>query len=266
MTTEITQDERARMIALDPSLDPEAQRQLTVREYPGIGASDLDRREHDATDHAETVVSAYWPAQWHTLPAGETVSDLATAIAVVMTEDEVAMWLSDRNEPGDRLAAAQNCLADMVFGKRFMKRSLGSATLDLDGKLADLYSPVIQTGDRYEYIAQVYFIEVSPTGLLARAGFRPSDPDGSPRVAFATTFTAADHYIAKTGKPSLSFYRTDKGDPHWSIPAIYFTSIEDAELQRDRLRHAVHTLRRNKRTAFVPETPHDERPSPTIGA
>jgi hypothetical protein len=268
VTTELSQDERDRLIALDPSLDPEAQRALTIREYPGFGASDLDRREHDAVDDAQQLVNAYIDSpRSHMLPAGDIVLDLAMAVAVVMTEDEVAMWLNSRNEEGDRLAAAQNCLADMIFGNRFMKRNLGSATLDLDGKLTDLYSPVIEQHGEFRYVPQVYFIEVSPTGLLARAGFRPQHPDGSPKLAFATMFTAADHYVSrKSGKPQLSFYRTDKGDPKWSLPSQYWMSVTAATEARDALRDAVHTLRRNRRTAHVPDTPHDERPSPTIGA
>lgn len=267
MTTELTQDERDRMIALDPSLDPEAQRQLTVRQYDGFGASDLDRREQADFEFASGLVDAYLVTQqWHTLPGGESVLDLATAIGAVMTEDEVAMWLNDRNDPGDRLAAAQNCLADMIFGKRFYKRNLGSATLDLDGRLHDLYSPVYMRGGQPHYVPQIYFIEVSPDGLLARAGFRRERADGSHTAAFATTFTAADHYIGRNGKPQLSFYRTDNGDPNWSLPGQTFHSIEAAIQARDALRDALHTVRRDRRTAHVPNTPHDERPSPTIGA
>jgi len=273
MTTEISQAERDRLIALDPSLDPEAQRSLTVRQYDGFGASDLDRREHDTASDAQATLYGFEQSpRWHTLPGGEEVGDLASAVACVMTEDEVDSWLTSRNEPGDRLAAAQNCLADMIFGKRFMRRSLGSVTWDTDGRLSDLYSPVFWRGDTPDYISQVYFIEVSPTGLLARAGFRPASfigDDGTGLAharALAVRFYAVDHYINRKGAPSLSFYRTDKGDPIWDLPCQYFRTVDSAIATRDKVRRAIAVLRRDARTSFVPDQPLDDRPSPTIGA
>lgn len=259
----------------DPSLSEDAQRQLTVREYPGIGASDLDRNEVEAVDYATAVTSIHLSMTpiAHQVPGGEVCYDMATAVATVMTEDEVDSWLNPRNEPGDRLAAAQNCLADMIFGRRFIRRSLGSATLDIDGNLADLYQPVYFVGDAPIYVPQTYFVEVSPTGLLARAGFRPENCgrniDGEspePAVALATTFMAVDHYRNKRGGNSLSFFRSDKGDPTWHIPRMYFPTIDMATEARDQLRQAVHTQRRPRLTAVVPDTPHDDRPSPTVGA
>lgn len=247
----------------DPTLTYDAGDTTLIRQYFGLGSSDLTMRAVDQYEDALAEVSKFFVGD-------EPAATLATVEQIASVISPAESWAINRNpRTGDSvvdpLASAETLLARAILPSG---GGLGSVTVDLAGDLPNgSYDPFFWDSALHEpvFLPVVSFVRVADEGIMSRLrlGAPVAVVAYTPQSVIELREQVRPDGTVRPARLAASLYRdrSGAGGPLWHGVIGTYLSEDDAESALATLRAAVRTVANTNRVTSDEADPSAEPPS-----